>query len=243
MSFVSEDHKLCFIHIPKSAGTSISNSLVSLLRCLPGQSPPWGRRGIDAIFAGRGHATIADYYTMFDSLPGWSFSMIRDPHKRCISAFMVHPDYGRKMMTKSFANNESMLYFAWEKYLDYCDVICKGDPLLGGVSTQPELLMKNSLLNRNGNRVSNLGPAIHALPCSYFLSIDNKVVVNNLIKMKNIEKVPKIISKNTGIKIGDISHENKSNSSDFVKLLLDKKSKQRIQEIYAKDFELYEGAE
>tara|TARA_B100000214_G_C23888424_1_gene590635 strand:- start:292 stop:474 length:183 start_codon:yes stop_codon:yes gene_type:complete len=59
--------------------------------------------------------------------------------------------------------------------------------------------------------------------------------------MENINKVPQTIWEKTGIRLGKIPSLNITNSIRFMELLMDEESKRIIREIYAKDFELYEG--
>ncbi len=233
MSYVSVDHKLCFIHVPKAAGTSISESLVSShphlplapLKAWPGPPPErWN---------GTGHFTINDYCSEFGRFPGWSFAIIRNPYERCASAFMVHPDYGKKMTQNNYAWDNNRLYHEWEKYLIFCE---------NYINELPQFFRPNSIRGIGADRLFQ-GPAIHALPSHYMISIDNQVVVDKLISIENLEKIPSIIEKNTGIRIDKIDHKNRSDSNKYWDLLLTNKSKKIIERLYAKDFELYEGAE
>lgn len=220
---------MCFIHIPKAGGTSVSEALS---RSCTSLTPLWRQnRGHDPYrWRGSGHYTITDYHDEFGRLPGWSFAIIRNPYERVVSAFMVHSDYGKKYYSQG-ATDERMLH-EWEKYLIFCENWNK---------SRSAILKDNSILEPTTNRPQS-GPAIHMLPSSYMVSIDGRVVVNKLVAMRDIHKIPSIIEHHVGIKTFNVLHENKSDSKNFYNLFLNNKSKRTIERIYRKDFELYEMA-
>ena len=235
MSFISWDHKLCFIHIPKSGGTSVSEALKSSIMATdlqpshnqvqivrPGHGHRWN---------GHGHCTILDYQQEFKRLPGWSFAIIRNPYERCVSAFMVHSDYGKKYYSQG-ATDERMLH-EWEKYLIFCEDWSK--------SRSKIFRCNNSTLDSSYGFFHS-GPAIHMLPSHYMISIEDKIAVNKLVAMRDIHKIPSIVEHHTGIKMFNILHENKSDSKNFYYLFLTNENKRIIERIYRKDFELYERA-
>ena len=228
MSFVSTDHKLCFIHIPKAGGTSVSEALRSSMAGT--WMEPHRTLNCDPYrWQGSGHFTIADYHEEFKRMPDWSFAIIRNPYERVVSAFMVHSDYGKKYYSQG-ATDERMLH-EWEKYLIFCESWNK---------SRLAILKDNSILCPQ--RLPQSGPAVHMLPSHYMISINGKVAVNKLIAMRDIHKIPSIVEHHTGIKMFNILHENKSDSKNFYNLFLNNKNKRTIERIYREDFKLYEMA-
>tara|TARA_R100000008_G_scaffold84742_1_gene72943 strand:- start:1055 stop:1702 length:648 start_codon:yes stop_codon:yes gene_type:complete len=159
--------------------------------------------------------TIKDYNNQFGTLPDWSFAMIRNPYERFLSVWVYNDRENDNIHSKKAR---------WKTYIANAKTWLASQPC-------------------GEAKAIDVTTAHHALPASCFVTIDDSVSVNTLIKMENIDKVPQIIWKNTGIRICEIAHLNKTNSIDFVKEFLDEECKKHIREIYAKDFELYEGAE
>tara|TARA_R100000008_G_scaffold84742_1_gene72944 strand:- start:1702 stop:2319 length:618 start_codon:yes stop_codon:yes gene_type:complete len=204
MSFVDEDYKLCFIHVPKAAGTSVSEALKKNLL------PVSYRHHNLYRWAGSGCSTLLDHQKDFNRLPDWSFAIIRNPYERCLSDWTF---------TRCAVLPELRYRDDWREYLDNCQSL------------------NWSALHLAGDDSAYVG----ACPSHCFVSINGEIKVDTLIKMENINKVPQIIWENTGIRLGKIPSLNVTNSIRFMELLMDEESKRIIREIYAKDFELYEG--
>tara|TARA_R100000234_G_scaffold32180_2_gene18925 strand:+ start:13371 stop:14078 length:708 start_codon:yes stop_codon:yes gene_type:complete len=233
MSFVSQNHKLCFIHVPKAGGSSISEALKkSVPAVIYSRKRQFGSEYPDPYrWSGSGHHTILDYQQEFKRSPDWSFAIIRNPYERCVSAFMVHSDYGKKYYSQG-ATDERMLH-EWEKYLIFCENWNK---------SRSKIFRRNNSTLDSSYGFFHSGPAIHMLPSHYMISIEDKIAVNKLVAMRDIHKIPSIVEHHTGIKIFNILHENKSDSKNFYDLFLTNENKRIIERIYGKDFELYERA-
>ncbi len=227
MSFVSWNHKLCFIHIPKSGGTSVSEALKASVPAAHYHRPSM----LDPNrWTGSGHCTIYDYQQEFKRNPDWSFAIIRNPYERCVSAFMVHSDYGKKYHSQG-ATDERMLH-EWNKFLIFCESWNK---------SKGAILRENSIYDPTG-RWYHSGPALHMLPSSYLVTINGRLAVDRLVAMRDINKIPSIVEQHTGIKMFNVLHENKSESKNYYNLFLNNKSKTKIEQIYRSDFKLYEKA-
>ena len=229
MSFASIDHRLCFIHIPKAGGSSISEALK---KSVPSIEKQHHLGTNDYRWSGSGHHTIYDYKEEFGRLPDWSFAVIRNPYERCVSAFMVHPDYGKKYHL--LGADEKRMFHEWEKYLIFCE---RWNNEQRGQIYLPNRVTSLSALGPNVQ-----GPAIHALPASYLITINSRIAVNTLIGMRDIDKVPELVRRHTGYQMFNLLHENKSDSAQYMNLLLTNDCKKAIERVYKEDFELYERA-
>ncbi len=161
-----------------------------------------------------GFYTIESYYNEFGRLPQWSFAVIRNPYERCLSIW-AYNDHG----TDDLSSKKDR----WKIFLKNC---------------------RHWIQTYEKAPSSFRSVPHHILPAHHFISLKEKVAVNALIKMENINLIPEIVWNNTGInlKINKIPHLNKSNATDFVQAFMDKESIERIQEMYAIDFKLYKRA-
>ena len=225
MSFVSLNHRLCFIHIPKAGGSSVSEALKKSVPTVKNQHN-------DHRWSGSGHYTIYDYREEFGRLPNWSFAIIRNPYERCVSAFMVHPDYGKKYHL--LGADEKRMFHEWEKYLIFCE--------RWNNEQRGQLYLPNRITSLSALGPNVQGPAIHALPANYLVTINGKIAVNTLVGMRDIKKIPALVQKHTGYQMLNVLHENKSDSAQYMNLLLTNDCKKVIERVYKEDFELYERA-
>ena len=60
--------------------------------------------------------------------------------------------------------------------------------------------------------------------------------------MRDIKKIPALVQKHTGYQMLNVLHENKSDSAQYMNLLLTNDCKKVIERVYKEDFELYERA-
>jgi hypothetical protein len=190
----SDQHKVIFIHIPKTGGTSIEKSL----NCL-NHSSGYGVENGKAMQ----HYTWKDYKKNYINRYNeyYKFSIIRNPYDKVLSDYYWLKN---KITVDNFQNK------TFDEYLDYCEHICK-----------------NKLYSITHHHD-------HFIPQYKFIfDDDKKLKVHEIFKFENFENVKKFMKSKYNC---DINHENQNKVSN--RIILSQKQKDRIYEIYMKDFKL-----
>lgn len=204
--------KICFIHIPKTGGTSISKGLfgqvggdksillVSLIN-------------IDGTFRRASHCTLEEIYKLKPEVKSEEFkkiSMIRNPYDRFISEYFHLKRYGINHPLFGCPKNIS-----FSKYVDNFE-------------------KKYHLLEERCSHLGGEDYVIHHLPQDRFLTVDGKLAVDKIYRFENFDE----IQKDFGFK----EHENKNNlkKGKNYREILGPKAKDVIESIYKKDFELFD---
>jgi len=192
----SDKHKVIFIHIPKTGGSSIETSL----NC-KNDSSGYGTKDGKA----RQHYTWKDYEKNYLNKYKnyYKFSIIRNPYTKVLSDY-----YFLKNEAKITHNNFQNKSF--DEYLDYCKYI-----------------YENKLYSTTHYHD-------HFMPQYEFIyDNNNKLKVDKIFKFENFEEITKFIKSKYNCIVG---HEQKNKVLD--KIILSEKQKNKIYEIYKKDFEI-----
>lgn len=84
MPVILEDHRIAYFNIPKAASTSIKHAFYRIEHGRPFQPGDQGAQYIHQIYRVELPVTAADY-DRFDDY--WTFTVVRDPAKRILSAY------------------------------------------------------------------------------------------------------------------------------------------------------------
>ena len=188
--------KIIFIHIPKTAGSSIEH----LLR-------DEGKYELDFIGVRNGRSThhymgielkmiLKELYPTY-----YKFSFVRNPYDRLISEYFWCRinNVGHKF-NKTF-----------DEFLDYVEDVIKNKKFFKPIEND------------------------HFIPQYSFLFFNNKLLVNNIFKYEDLEKVVPLIKKRLKIKTS-LQHLNKSVKNEIT---LTQEQKDRIYNLYQIDFETF----
>lgn len=188
--------KIIFIHIPKTAGSSIEH----LLR-------DEGKYELDFIGVRNGRSThhymgielkmiLKELYPTY-----YKFSFVRNPYDRLISEYFWCRinNVGHKF-NKTF-----------DEFLDYVEDVIKNKKFFKPIEND------------------------HFIPQYSFLFFNNKLIVNNIFKYEDLEKVVPLIKKRLKIKTS-LQHLNKSVKNEIT---LTQEQKDRIYNLYQIDFETF----
>ena len=164
--------------------------------------------------SGLGHAKAKDYLFIFGYLKFnamFKFTFVRNPYSRVQSAYNFLINGGMHSGDKTFARKHINMY------KDLNDFIING--------------LDKSIDIQKGT---------HFIPQSDFIMINDKVVVNAIGKLENIEQDYKNICNVLGIE-NELLIENKMQKSDFDYMqTFNDESKRVIQKLYKKDFEIFD---
>ena len=188
--------KIIFIHIPKTAGSSIEH----LLR-------DEGKYELDFIGVRNGRSThhymgielkmiLKELYPTY-----YKFSFVRNPYDRLISEYFWCRinNVGHKF-NKTF-----------DEFLDYVEDVIKNKKFFKPIEND------------------------HFIPQYSFLFFNKKLIVNNIFKYEDLEKVVPLIKKRLKIKTS-LQHLNKSVKNEIT---LTQEQKDRIYNLYQIDFETF----
>jgi c-di-GMP-related signal transduction protein len=206
MSYYSTDpgkKALMFIHIPKTAGTSVEDWF-------------WKVYGFDHVVLHK-HAPIS--YKNLASIDIFKFSIIRNPYSRAVSWFQEAGSIIAKNESVNRFNIDSLTQEAWDKGFDY--------------------FIQHFFDIERTNPNSDILISPRYTQYSY-VSIDDKIVVDKLLRFENLDRdfteIENLVGTNLGL--------NKLKVGFFDSLRDYKKvytpiSKKLIEEIYKKDLDTF----
>jgi hypothetical protein len=210
MSIVNHDYKHVFIHVPKTAGSSME-----LL--------PW--------VGGSSHQTIYQYRDAPADYYRWAF--VRNPMSRFLSAYRSYIDKNRfyRMMGYDPTADE------WLSILDahMCSP-CNLVPDRDGFQTMFPKVDADLLHINLGNVWKDAGvgfPLVHFVPQHYFLCVDGEVAVDFVGRYENLAIDFAKVSRRI---LGRTYALSRANASTRLRAFVDKA---RIRRLYARDFELW----
>lgn len=184
--------KCIYIHIPKTGGVSINNSLFNSL--------------------GGSHIKIKNYsliYSRKEFNKYYKFTLVRNPYDRLASAYFF-------LKNKGFHEVDYNWYLKnISKYKDFNDFVI-------------------SWINK-----SNIYSYIHFIPQFEFVIINNKIQVNDIFKMENIDTAFELIKKRLHLDSAKLLKINITPNKKIYKELYTDKMKNIVYKTYKKDFELF----
>jgi hypothetical protein len=110
---ISHKHKFIFIHIPKTAGTSIERFLLEVegvrTPACPAWGPAWGKtlkpsEREEYLIAPGQHNLFREYDQKYRAAY-FSFAFVRNPFDRAVSSFFYEKRWGRSSSFKDFLKN------------------------------------------------------------------------------------------------------------------------------------------
>tara|TARA_B100002019_G_scaffold290246_3_gene307513 strand:+ start:9001 stop:9690 length:690 start_codon:yes stop_codon:yes gene_type:complete len=221
MSYVDSQKKICFTHIAKNGGRSVSNYLLEL--CGPSDHFI-DQRHRGWWFQGSGHSTYHLAKNNYDENKTWfAFAHIRNPIDRVYSAWKGYEMYGHVI--------------TFPRFLDYIENLKENSPLWNekewahnphDIRDMPEIYADPVAVN------AHIAPQ-----CFYFDKSDNIKLYsfNNLFGF--VDDLPdqewrRAAKTTTKPHVKDHDYEKPTHEESIV---------DQIKRIYAKDFEIYEEIE
>jgi hypothetical protein len=223
MSYIDNDLKVCYIHIAKNGGRSISEYLAAVCG-RPGtfaddSCPGWW-------FQGAGHATYFKAEKFYGKNNNWfAFAHIRNPIDRVYSAWKGYEMHGHVITFKNF--------------IEYINNLKKSSPLWEqgkwrhnphDIRDMPEIY------------ADPIAVHAHVAPQSFYFSKDHNINLYDFNDLYGfVRDLPKRyqghvdLIKNSGLKLPH-THDGK-----YKKPKHDASIIKKIESIYEQDFELYES--
>ena len=194
---ICHEKRCIFIHIPKTAGTSIEHFLRE-----------HGLNNLELIGVRNGRSThhyrASEIKNLFPNIfhNYYKFSIVRNPYERLLSEY-----YWTPIKNVGFKSDKSK-----DEFLDYVENVIK-----------------------NGTYFSNIYHD-HFIPQYFFVYNKkiNKIIVNQLFKYEDMEWVQTYLKQKLKIK-NDFLVLNKSEKKE----IWNESQKERIYNLYKKDFELF----
>lgn len=214
---LSLSHNFIFVHIPKTAGSSIMNILKpydrkyrkSLIRSLS-RKLSFVEPADSAHF--RVHDTASKIISKL-SYPVWnnyfSFSVVRNPFDHAVS----HYEYMKQFRSRAIAKEHQRMTF--ETYLN---------------DRQKKPFHKRTTFVRMPDQAY------------YLLSKDGKIAVNKVIKFENLVKEWELLSQQIGIADIKLPHVNKTiakRGNTHFSEYYTSETEEIVRKIYQRDFELF----
>lgn len=216
MPKIMEKKKILFVHIPKTAGTSI----VSLFEG-------------NCNFNRFKHRDVRSKVKDFD----FSFCVVRNPYDRLISLYNYQEYYNNFtfedfvcLLYKKYKKRDSIIQFIYKRRFVYGSEIIKG---IFRTLIRKKISLPLAKINKNYSIVG-LSAANNQ---SDWITENGKIVVDCVCRFENLSKDIKKVLKIAGIK-GKLPHLNKTKHKNYREYYT-KKTKKMVQEIYKKDFELF----
>lgn len=200
---------ILFIHIPKTAGTSIRKWF----------KQTYGKID-DLIHAPVSHPTISN---LNKAMP--SFTIIRNPYDRAYSFYK----YRKQILELHVANRPS--------YVAELEVWNKGfDAWIENYLHRPWTVFDGDLKIYYPGGVGDLAPWANMID---YISLDNSVVIDHIIKIENLDEDFKIIKDITKSN-HNIPHKNKSNNQmGHYSKVYTSLSKKIVENLYEKDLNYF----
>lgn len=209
---ISEELKTIFVHIPKTAGTSIEAFL----------------KAADAP-SGSDHQTLAAYAKAVDIAQYFTFSFVRNPYDRAISLFNYYKNGGNQQQHKYGIINSIYDYAksGGQHFVRHSDMaIAQNMPQQFPAFCKKYFRDQEDFFGRN-----NLQPQHN------YITIQNEIKVEFIGKFENLENDFKVVTNKIGKK-GTLPHFRKNNTASL-DFKLDEITRKIIFEFYRKDFEMF----
>ena len=202
---IDRDKKIIFIHIPRTAGTSVE-TLLQIPFNLNNLHGIHNNKALQHLTATQIKNTIPK--NLFDN--SWIFSIIRHPYSRMVSEFYWRPKL-QLSISPQLKNNTNFIFF----------------------------LRKVLKIVENKQYQHTLFHD-HFIPLYEFLTIDNKLIPNYILRFENLHLDIPILKKKLNINIDLPKLEKTIYSKKYTKSILTPRAKLIIQQIYKKDFKYFQ---
>jgi hypothetical protein len=132
----SDKHKIIFVHIPKTGGTSIEKSLNAL-----NNESGYGIKNNKAVQ----HYTWYDYKKYMNNKFNkyYKFTIVRNPYKKVVSDYFYLKNI-QKLNVDNFQNK------TFDEYLDYCEFIVKNN-LFNKTKHHDHFMPQNKFIYKDDN--------------------------------------------------------------------------------------------
>ena len=166
-----------------------------------------------AMFGNMGgtHTKLKDYQLIFNKkefFGYYKFTFVRNPWDRLVSTYFFLKNGGLHDKDRKWFEDEL------SKFKDFEDFVL------------------------NWLNEENIYKWIHFVPQCEFITVNNKVMVDDVFKLENINNDIKTISEKLNISI-DLGHENQNPNRKKYRDYYSAKSQQIVNEVYKKDIELF----
>lgn len=205
----SVQHPIVFIHIPKTAGTSIRRWF----------KETYGKID-DLIHAPVSHPTMTQ---LVKSMP--SFTIVRNPYDRAYSFYK----YRKQILELHVANRPS--------YVPELEIWNKGfDAWIENYLEKPWTIFDGNLKIYYPGGEGDLAPWANMVD---YITLDNKIVVDNIVRIEHLEKDFQIIKDITHSR-HNIPHKNKSKSQmGHYSTVYTPFSRKIVERLYEKDLNTF----
>lgn len=185
---------------------------------IPKNAGTYVRKIMPGMNGGHDHVTMNDIKKKMPEMCEnvFSFAILRNPWERCVSMYNFH------------VNTDSMDIKGWGKY--GMDILTKKN-----VNTFEDFV---DLLYKHKNNIRGLGEIVWEKQVHFVTDNHGAVIVDQLIKIENLEQELNEIKTRFGITIPNPSGKiNVSNSKDY-RLYYNDRTKSLVEEIYKEDIAL-----